>query len=78
MGPEMLYLQLGAALKRLYADFGPENVEAFACMDDATLGLRGVSTSALCELCHSSGTNWPALSFVINPNTSRRRDRLPS
>ena len=54
MGPAMLCLALRPGLKRLREEFEGEGVEAFAYMDDASLGLIGVTAKTRLEPLPSS------------------------
>ena len=47
MGPAMFCLSLRPELKRFREEFEREGVEAFAYMDDVSLGLRGLTANTI-------------------------------
>ena len=47
MGPAMFCLSLRPELKRFREEFEREGVEAFAYMDDVSLGLTGITTNTI-------------------------------
>ena len=47
MGPAMFCLALRPGLKRFRPEFEREGVEAFACMDDVSLGYTGITANTI-------------------------------
>ena len=87
MGPAMSCLASRPGLKLFREEFDGEGVEAFAYMDDVSLGLMGVTANTAREALPSSGESYKTLALWLTPlrpwnyhrkGTPRRRRKFRS